>query len=122
MYDRMNAVEKNIKELKDIAEGKERQELLEKDREIYRRAQSLSERIKADKTTLKAIRDRKQTTKQRRLKGEITYQQEYDILKRLEKREDEIADRFNKRFLTLFSKSSLQDFNKQNLRLKDKPN
>ncbi len=122
MYDRMNAVEKNVKELKDIAEGKERQELLEKDREIYRRAQSLSERIKSDKKTLKAIRDRKQTTKQRRLKGEITYQQEYDILKRLEKREDEIADRFNKRFLTLFSKSSLKDFNKQNLKLKDKPN
>ena len=122
MYDRMNAVEINIKELKDIAEGKERKELLEKDREIYRRAQSLSSRIKADKKTLKAIRDRKKYEKQRRLKGEITYQQEYDILKRLEKREDEIADRFNKRFLTLFSKSSLQDFNKQNLKLKDKPN
>ncbi len=122
MYDRMNAVEINIKELKDIAEGKERKELLEKDREIYQKAQSLSSKIKADKKTLKAIRDRKKTTKQRRLKGEITYQQEYDVLKRLEKREDEIADRFNKRFLTLFSKSSLKDFNKQNLKLKDKPN
>ena len=36
----------------------------------------------------------------------ISYQREYDLLKKLEEKEDKIADKFNKSFLKRFSRSS----------------
>ena len=106
MYDRMTAIETYNKELKDILEKKEDKELFEKEKKIYRNAKAYEAIVKSVKKQLKEIRKQKDDIKKARSLDKISYQREYDLLKKLEEKEDKIADRFNKSFLKRFSKSS----------------
>jgi hypothetical protein len=115
MYDRMTAIETYNKELKDILEKKEDKELFEKEKKIYRNAKAYEAIVKSVKKQLKEIRKQKDDIKKARSLDKISYQREYDLLKKLEEKEDKIADKFNKSFLKRFSRSS----KKGKLTLKD---
>ena len=81
-------------------------ELFEKEKKIYRNARAYEAIVKSVKKQLKEIRKQKDDIKKARSLDKISYQREYDLLKKLEEKEDKIADKFNKSFLKRFSRSS----------------